>query len=178
MNATEHPQTSTPQASTRPGPSRRRAWWLLLAVPVALTVAVGGFRAYAAGGGFGPGASPEQHKAFMERRLDRALTLVKATDSQRTAIKSIFERAFAEMRPIHQDHRRLHDDLLAAFAADPVDRATVEKLRTQATALVDRGSQVLSKALLDAAGVLTPEQRKTLIENLQELHGRGHGHWQ
>ncbi len=165
-----------PNPSPRPV-RRRRGLWLLAAVSVALVASIGAVRAYAIGGGFGwrPGASPEQRKAFMERRLDRALTLVKASDSQRTAIKAIFERAFTELQPIHQEHRRLHDDLVAAFAADPVDRAAVEKLRTETTGLVDRGSQVLTKALLDAAGVLTPDQRKTLIEHMQELHGRGHG---
>jgi Spy/CpxP family protein refolding chaperone len=128
------------------------------------------------GFGFAGGPSPEQRKAFMERRLDRALGVVSATDAQRTAIKAIFERTFAEMRPIQQEHRRLHDDLAQAFAAEKVDRAAVEKLRVETTGLVDRGSQVLSKALLDAADVLTPQQRHTFVEHLQEMHGRGRRH--
>ena len=167
--------------SAQPHTGRRRWRWLLAVVPVTLAVGIGA-ATYAVAGpfGFGPAASPEQRKEMMERRLDRALGLVKATDSQRTAVKAIFARTFAELAPIHQEKRRLHDDFVAAFAADPVDRAAVEKLRTQTTALVDRGSQVLSKALLDAAGVLTPDQRKTLIDRLHELHGRGHGpgRWQ
>jgi len=174
--------------SAQPRRGRRRWLWLLAIVPVTLVVGIGAARTYAAPGGFGwgPSISPEQRKAMMERKLDRALRLVQATDSQRTAIRAIFARAFAELAPIHQEKRRLHDDLLAAFAADPVDRAAVENLRTQTTALVDRGSQVLSKALLDAAGVLTPAQRKTLIDHLHELRGpgrglgpgRGYGGWQ
>ena len=167
--------------SAQPRTGRRRWRWLLAVVPVTLAVGIGAATYAVAGSfGFGPAASPEQRKEMMERKLDRALGLVKATDSQRTAIKAIFARAFAELAPIHQEKRRLHDDFAAAFAADPVDRAAVEKLRTQTTALLDRGSQVLSKALLDAAGVLTVEQRKTLIDRLHELHGRGHGpgRWQ
>ena len=39
---------------------------------------------------------------------------------------------------------------------------------------VDQGSQVFSKALLDAAQVLTPEQRKTLAKFVQEHHGGRH----
>lgn len=164
--------------SSQPRAGRRRWWWLLAVVPVTLAVGIGA-ATYAVAGpfGFGPAASPEQHKEMMERRLDRALGLVKATDSQRTAIKAIFARAFTELAPIHQEKRRLHDDFATAFAAEPLDRAGVEKLRLQTTALVDRGSQVLSKALLDAAGVLTPEQRKTLVDRLHDLHGPGHGHW-
>ena len=165
------------QASTCPRRPKHRALWLLVAIPVALAGAFA-VRAYAGPGGFGfaAGASPEQRKAFMERRLDRALGVVKATDSQRTAIKAVFERMFAEMRPIHQEHQRLHDDLTAAFAATNVDRAAVEKLRVETTQLVDRSSKVLTRALLEAADVLTPEQRQAFVQHMKEMHGRGHRH--
>ena len=160
----------------------KRYLWLLLGVPVALIGA--GFcavRAHAAddGFGFGPpglggGGTPEQHKAFMEKRLDKMLGMLNATDSQRTAIKAIAERMFTEMQPIHQQHKQLHDAIVAALTADTIDSAAVEKLRLQVTALVDQGSQVFSKALLDAAQVLTPAQRQTLAKFIQEHHGRHH----
>jgi protein CpxP len=160
---------------------RGRHFWLLLAVPVLLGAGICAVRAHAADGGFGfgpPGfgdaGSPEQHKAFMQKRLEKMLDMLKATDSQRTAIKAIAERMFAEMQPIHQQHKQLHDAMVAAFTADTVDRAAVEKLRLQVTAMVDQGSQVLSKGLLDAAQVLTPEQRQTLAKFIQEHHGRHH----
>lgn len=172
MDAKNHiPPSPQPRSDTR------RWLWLAAGITLVLAVGIGATQAYAVGGlcGFGPGVAPEQRKAMMERKLDRALSLVKATDSQRTSIKAIFARAFTELAPIHQEKRRLHDDLVAAFTADPVDRAAVEKLRTESTALVDRGSQVLSKALLDAGGVLTAEQRKALAEHLHDLHGPGPG---
>ena len=172
--------SSTESTTTRH--SRKRYFWLLLSVPVLLLGA--GFcavRAQAAddGFGFGPpafggGGTPEQHKAFMEKRLDRMLGMLNATDSQRTAIKAIFERMFTEMQPVHQTHERLHQDIVKALTADTIDRTAVEKLRVQVTALVDQGSQVFSKALLDAAQVLTPEQRQTLAKFIQEHHGRRH----
>ena len=157
---------------------RRRTLWLLLAIPVALAAGVGAFKAHAMAGGFGMGpggfggGDPEQHRAFMERRLDRALDVVKATESQRTAIKNIFARTFAELRPVHQEHRRLHDAIATAFAAPTIDRAGIENLRVQTTKLVDQASQIFSKALLDASDVLSAEQRKALVEHLQEMHGR------
>ena len=73
-----------------------------------------------------------------------------------------------------EQHKQLHDAIVAAFTANTVDRAAVEKLRLQVTALVDQGSQVFSKGLLDAAQVLTPEQRQTLAKFIQEQHGRRH----
>ena len=127
--------------------------------------------------GMGPmfgGGSPEQHKAFMEKRVDRMLDNVKATDSQRTAIKAIFERTFTELQPIHQSHQQLHEDMVKALTATTIDRTAIEKLRTQATALIEQGSQVVSKALADAAEVLTPAQRSTLAKFIEEHHGRHH----
>ena len=179
MNSTESTQ---PTQSTKTTRSRKRHYWLLLlAVPVMLGAGFCAVRAHAAddGFGFGPpgfggGGSPEQHKAFMERRLDKMLGTLNANDSQRTAIKAIAERMFTEMQPVHQQHRQLHDAMVAAFTADTVDRAAIEKLRLQATALVDQGSQVFSKAMLDAAQVLTTEQRQTLAKFIQEHHGRRH----
>lgn len=155
----------------------RRGFWALLIVPVLLTAGICGARAYAQGtmgfmhGGMG-GGNPEQHKAFMERRLDKMLDNIKATDSQRTAVKSIFARMFAEMAPIHQQHKALHEQIAAAFAAETVDRAAVENLRKQVPTLVDQASQVFTKALLDASQVLTPEQRQTLVKHMQEHRGR------
>ncbi len=110
----------------------------------------------------------------MEHRVDKMLDMLKASDSQRTAIKAIAERMFAEMQPIHQQHKQLHQAMVAAFTANTVDRAAVEKLRLQATALVDEGSQVFTKGMLDVAQVLTPEQRQTLAKFIQEHHGRRH----
>jgi Spy/CpxP family protein refolding chaperone len=172
--------SSTESTTTRQG--RKRYFWLLLGVPVLLLGAgICAVRAHAAdaGFGFGPpgldgGGTPEQHKAFMEHRVEKMLDMLKATDSQRTAIKAVFARMFTEMQPIHQSHEQLHADIVKAFTADTIDRAGVEKLRLQATALVDQGSQVFSKALLDAAQVLTPEQRQTLAKFIQEHHGQRH----
>ncbi len=158
----------------------RRPWLLaLLAVPVLLGAGFCAARAHADEGfGFGPGgfgaASPEQHKAFMEKRIEKMLDALKATDSQRTAVKSIFERMFAEMRPIHQQHKALHDQFVAALSATAVDPVAVEQLRKQIPPLVDQASQVFTKAVLDVAQVLTPDQRQTLMKHIQEHHGRFH----
>jgi periplasmic protein CpxP/Spy len=178
MESTESKQEKTNDTTKPHGRGRwgRRGFWALLIVPVLLTAGICGARAYAEEAmGFmhgGMGGSPEQHKAFMEKRLDKMLDNIKATDSQRTAIKAIFARMAAEMQPIHQQHKALHDQIATAFAADKVDRAAVENLRKQVPTLVDQASQVFSKALLDASDVLTPEQRQTLVKHMQEHHGR------
>lgn len=174
MDSTQHNDASKTNRKPR---WARPGFWALLIVPVLLTAGICGARAYAdealgfMHGGMG-GGNPEQHKAFMEKRLDRMLDNIKATDSQRTAIKAIFSRMFTEMQPIHEQHKALHEQIAAAFAADTVDRAAIENLRKQVPTLVDQASQVFTKALFDASQVLTPEQRQTLVKQMQEHHGR------
>jgi protein CpxP len=170
-HTTTNTTTNTTKAHWMP-----RSRWLLLAIPAFLGAGVFAWRAHAAARefGFGPGmgGSPEMHRMFMERRLDKALEAIKANDSQRTAVKAIFSRMATEMQPIHQQHHQLHEALASALGADTVDRAAVEKLRTQAAALFDQGSQVFAKAILDAAQVLSADQRQALIKYMQESRGR------
>jgi protein CpxP len=167
----------TTQTTTKQRRGRRR-YLLLLVVPVLLGAGFLAVRAQAADAMFGFGmsrmGSPEQRHAFMQRQLDRALDKVKADDSQRTAIQAIAERTFAEMGGLHEQHGRVRDQLTAALAADPVDRAAVEKLRTELVTMMDQKSQAISKGLLDAAQILTPEQRQTLIRFAKDHHGRRH----
>ncbi len=153
--------------------SHRRTWWLLATLSLVLA---GGMvaRAWAFGGPGFPGFGPGMHKEFMQKRLEKMLDQVKATDSQRTAIKNIAARVHSEMEPLHQEHKAIHDQMVKLFSADKVDGTAVEKLRTQTMALAEKGSQALTRALVDAGNVLNAEQRQTIIKELQENHGRWH----
>ena len=164
------------ESTVRKGHSLKHIWWLVAGLSIALAGVLGA-QAYAFGGGGFPGMGMGFHggKEFMQKRLDKMLDEVKATDAQRTAVKNIAARLQSEMEPIHKEHTRLHDQILQAFAADKVDGAAIENLRTQATALVERGSQSLTRALVDVANVLSAEQRQTIIKHLQEHHGHMHG---
>jgi periplasmic protein CpxP/Spy len=154
--------------------SHRRIWWLLATFSLVLAGGMAA-RAWAFGGGAGfPGFGPGMHKEFMQKRLEKMLDDVKASDSQRTAIKNIAARLQSEVEPIHQEHRAIHDQMVKLFSADKVDSAAVEKVRVQGLALMEKGSQALTRALVDAGNVLNAEQRQTIIKQLQEHHGRWH----
>jgi periplasmic protein CpxP/Spy len=175
--------TMTEGQSTKLHHSRRRRWWLLLALPVVFAGVLGA-RAWAFGGpgmGFGPEAfggdgSPGDHEGFMQRRLDKALDLVKATDSQRAAIKPIFAQLATDLKPIHQQHAQLHKAMVDAFAASTLDPAGIESLRAQASALMDQASKTITTALVAAGNVLTADQRQTLVQQMRSHGGhRRHG---
>jgi len=59
----------------------------------------------------------------MQRRLEKALDLVKATDTQRAAIKPIIQQLATDLKSIHKQHGQLHKAMLDAFAATTLDAA-------------------------------------------------------
>ncbi len=168
----------TERESANSHQSKGRRWWLLLALPVALA-GVHGARAWAFGGpgmGFGlEEGSPAEHEAFMQRRLEKALDLVKATDSQRAAIKPIIQQLAADLKSIHKQHGQLHKAMLDAFAATTLDAAGIENLRVQASALLDQASKTITTALVQVGNILTVDQRQTLIQQMRN-HGGHHRH--
>jgi Spy/CpxP family protein refolding chaperone len=53
-------------------------------------------------------------------------------------------------------------------AAPEIDREAAERLRAEKIETIDRASRRMTDALIEAAEVLTPEQRAALIEKFEE----------
>ena len=60
--------------------------------------------------------------------------------------------------------------MLAALSEPTVDRDTLESLRMAELGLAESASGHLTKALADLADVLTPEQRRALLERFDHGH--------
>ena len=110
---------------------------------------------------------------FGERRMERMLDEIDATPEQAEKLKTIFASVRKDMRPMFEDMRDTREDIADLLAAPTVDRAAAEKLRAERVAAIDETSRKLTAAILDAAEVLTPEQRKQLVEHFEERHGPG-----
>ncbi len=170
-NANDTPSTDeTPRPPAPPRRPGRR--WLFLALPAVLLGGALGARAYA----FGPRGdmSPEQMDRFIERRIEGFLDGVDATDDQRTRIKATLARLRPEMKALHADKARLRDAGKKALAANPLDAAEVERLRREVLALADKGTSLMSRALVEVGNTLTPEQRREVLQHLERRHGRWH----
>jgi periplasmic protein CpxP/Spy len=105
------------------------------------------------------------HRAGMhmgERMLDR----VNATAEQKAQIKKIMESARQDMQARRQAGQQLRQRTMDALAQPNIDANAVEALRAQLTAQHDQGSRRMTQAMVDAAKVLTPEQRKQLAEHM------------
>ncbi len=115
------------------------------------------------------------------RHLDRALSQVKATDTQRTQIRGIVDQARADVRSLHEQGRKLHEEGLTLWAAPKLDEQAIEAHRQKMNTLRDQASARMAQAMLEAGKVLQPEQRAELVKHLQARQGRfeamrAHGH--
>ncbi|MEZ5651149.1 MAG: Spy/CpxP family protein refolding chaperone [Burkholderiaceae bacterium] len=110
----------------------------------------------------------------VERAVDRIFSRVDATDEQKARINEIANGALREMGPMREQLREARGQAITALTGATVDRTTLERLRTEQVASLEKRSAVVSAALADIAEVLTPEQREQARERLSRHEGRRH----
>lgn len=110
--------------------------------------------------------------------MGHMLELVNATDAQRSQIEAIFKAARQDLAGQRDAGMKLHQQMAALFAAPNIDAAAIEALRVQMSALHETASKRLSQATIDAARVLTPEQRAKIAEVMKKRQDRMAAHRQ
>ncbi|RWB25765.1 Spy/CpxP family protein refolding chaperone [Mesorhizobium sp.] len=140
-----------------------------IGIAAAMSNDVGGHRM----GGFG---GHMRHMAMGgEHGLENMLDRIDATPEQEKKLWAIIDAARAEIRPVVRELRGTRDEVAEIIGAPTIDRAAVEKLRSERIATLDKASKKVTTALLDAADVLTPEQREKLLEHFKER--QTHDRW-
>jgi Spy/CpxP family protein refolding chaperone len=192
MNAMSDMNQNTPQQpAAKPG--NGRAWRIVIggaAVAVAAGVGVaaattGGSVFYgpamhaamgSGGMGMGPGGMRGRMGAgFAERRFGAVMEEIEATPEQSERLRAIFTDARADLAPVAEQLHGLREEIAALVGAEQIDRQAAETLRAERVAEIDDASRRVVQAFLDAAEVLTPEQRAALLERFQERGG--HRRW-
>ena len=100
-----------------------------------------------------------------ERMLDGAehvLDYVDADEAQTTRMNTILTALAPDVMPFKAEKQALAAELRSELAKPAVNPAELERIRQAAVDLFDRASQRGTRALGDAAQVLTPEQRQKL----------------
>ncbi|MBC8055914.1 MAG: Spy/CpxP family protein refolding chaperone [Rhizobiales bacterium] len=154
----------------------RSGMWLLAASVLVAAASVSfaanaqGYRGEARGGSGGSpemtmfGGSPER----VGRSVDRMLDGLNATDAQRSQIKQIAAAAAADLKIQREAGSGLREQAVRIFTAPTVDGAAAESLRQQMSAQHEQSSKRMLQAMLDVAGVLTPEQRAQAGERIAQ----------
>jgi periplasmic protein CpxP/Spy len=120
-------------------------------------------------GSDGPGmmmfGGPPERMAHM---IDRMLDGLDATEAQRNQIKQIAMSAAADVKTQRDAVRSLRDQALQIFAAPNIDPAAAESVRQRMLAQHDQAGKRMLQAMLDAAKVLTPDQRAKMGARMKE----------
>ncbi len=120
-------------------------------------------------GGMGRHGGPEM---MMAGRMEHLLDMVDASDAQRAQVKQIMDAAKQDLSAQRADGRSLHEQRMSLFTAPNIDAAAIEALRQQMSAQHELVSKRMSQAMVDAARVLTPEQRAKLAQRMKKMQSR------
>ena len=122
--------------------------------------------------------------AVVEGRADRMVRHlsieIDATADQQDKLRAIVRDAIKDVLPVREKMRAARDTARELLTQQTIDRAAIEKFRTDQIAIHDAASKRLVAAVADAAEVLTPEQRRRVSDMLPGRGGRfgpwwGHG---
>ena len=144
---------------------------------VAAALAVGGVAAHAEGPGPGHHGGPGgpgmmAPGGLFGGHMEHMLDLVNATDSQRSQIEAIFKAARQDLSGQRDAGMKLHQQMATLYTATNIDAAAIEATRAQISAQHEVASKRLSQASIDAARVLTPEQRAKIAEVMKKHQAR------
>lgn len=128
--------------------------------------------AMSTGGGMGMGMG----KGFVDRRFGAVMDEIGASQEQADKLRGIFETTRDDLMPARSDFESFRNELTALIQAPEIDRETAERLRAERVEAIDKASRRMTDAFIEAAEVLTPEQRVVLVENLKDRRGFGRRH--
>jgi Spy/CpxP family protein refolding chaperone len=141
------------------------------------------------GAGFGPGFGPGHwhggglmgesfDPAQAEDRADRMVRHMAieldATDAQQDKLRAVVKAAVKDLIPLREKAQSARLKARELLTQPTIDRAEIEKFRTEQVALADTFTKRVSQAIGDAAEILTPDQRRKLNDRLPPMGGPGH----
>jgi Spy/CpxP family protein refolding chaperone len=110
--------------------------------------------------------------AQLDRMLRHLYVEIDATEDQKQRLAPILKVAAKELAPLREKLRAGRKQALELMTQERVDPSALESLRAEQMRLVDEASRRVTRALADAAEVLTPAQRKDLAARLERRHRR------
>ena len=119
--------------------------------------------------------SDSEIRAKLTRAMKHVAIEIDATQDQQDKIVELISGAVKELRPMRDSMRAAAEEMRELLMSDTIDRAAMDRLRSERVAQADRVSKTLIDTLADVAEVLTPAQRKLLEERIKEF--RGHRGW-
>jgi Spy/CpxP family protein refolding chaperone len=118
-------------------------------------------------------SNPTDLADHVARMSEHLYAEVGATDAQKAQLDPIFSQAASDFAALHGQLGSGHAEAMQLLTQDPIDRAALESFRAEHMRVADEASRRMVQLLADVAEVLTPAQRKRLVDSLNTHHG-GH----
>jgi Spy/CpxP family protein refolding chaperone len=134
-----------------------------------------GFRAFGHGRRHRP-MDPAELDEHLERMLKHLYVEIEATEEQKQKLEPIVKEAAKDLLPARENLHTGRREAIELLTQDRIDPVAIEALRAKQLRLADDASRRLTRALADAAEVLTPAQRKDLAAHFGRRHYRHWGH--
>lgn len=170
-----HSQAPLPAA---PAP-RKRKGWIIAGVLAATAIGGAAFAQNFSSGHFGPmmmmhrggpGGFGAMDPAQMEEHADKAIRHlaieIDATAEQQEKLRGIAKALVKDLAPLRTARVETMQRGRALLTGANIDAAEIEKFRVEQMAKMDAVTKRVSQALVEAASVLTPGQRRMLDERL------------
>jgi len=114
--------------------------------------------------------NPEEAREHVEDAAEWMLDHVDASDAQQEKVQAILRESVDEFVDMAQQHHANRDALIKAFTQPTIDRQALESIRRDELQVAEAASNKMVKTLADVAEVLTPEQRRELLERFEDHH--------
>ena len=112
--------------------------------------------------------------AHVDHVLKHLYVEIEATDAQKAQIDPLVKQAVNDLLPLHSQLQTVHTHAIQALTQPTIDRTSLEAARMEHLQLADQASTRLVQLIADIGDVLTPTQRKSLTNHLEQLHGMPH----
>jgi len=114
--------------------------------------------------------SPQEVRIKVDRRLDRLARYIDLSEAQRQQLDPIISGAIDDYFEHRAEGRELRSEAKALVMSGSLDEAQYEPLRQDAVAWFDEVSSIALGTALEAAAVLTDEQRNEMTAKLSRKY--------
>ena len=116
----------------------------------------------------------ERMGKYADKRIERMLDDVKASDAQKEKASAIVKASLEKGAPLAEKMRDNHIQMRKLMSAPSLDKAAIEAMRAEQIKLADEASKQMTSTMLAVADILTPEQRTKLAEKMEKRRGWMH----
>lgn len=124
----------------------------------------------------GPGGRHFMGKQMITQRVAHLEDLVQATPEQRATIDKAVADIVAKVQAQHQQGRNLHENVMQLLTGDSLTKEQVVGLANDHVARIQALANDIAPDIVAIHDTLTPAQRQTLAQKVQEMHQKHQKH--